>query len=78
MPNMTLTVSKQMYKDMKKHRELRWSDIARSAFQKKLEEIQWMDKVLGKSQLTESDAERIGHEIKHEIRKRLERKGLWK
>ena len=31
-----------------------------------------MDKLLGKSGLNESEAEEIGHRIKHEIRKRLE------
>jgi predicted CopG family antitoxin len=71
MPNMTLTVSKEMYREMKKHRELKWSDIARQAFEKKIAEIKMMDKLLSKSKLTEEDAEIIGHKIKHEIRKRL-------
>ena len=68
---MTLTVPRSMYLEMKKHKELRWSDIARQAFQKRLAEIKWMDKALSKSELTEEDAEIIGHKIKHEIRKRL-------
>jgi predicted CopG family antitoxin len=71
MPNMTLTVSEEMYREMKKHRELKWSDIARQAFEKKIAEIKMMDKLLSKSKLTEEDAEIIGHKIKHEIRKRL-------
>lgn len=68
---MTLTVSEEMYREMKKHRELKWSDIARQAFEKKIAEIKMMDKLLSKSKLTEEDAEIIGHKIKHEIRKRL-------
>ena len=68
---MTLTVPRSMYLEMKKHKELRWSDIARQAFQKRLEEIRLFDRMLSKSKLTESDAERIGHEIKHEIAKRF-------
>ena len=71
MTNITLTVSRAMYKEMKKHRELKWSAIARQAFQKRLEELKLMDKMLSKSKLTEEDAEIIGHKIKHEIRKRL-------
>lgn len=74
MPNMTLTVPKEMYREMKKHKELKWSDIARQAFKKRLEEIRWMDRVLSKSTLTEEDAEIIGHKIKHEIWKRFAKK----
>ncbi|MDE1825694.1 MAG: hypothetical protein KGH61_01370 [Candidatus Micrarchaeota archaeon] len=71
MPNITLTVSKEMYRDMKKHRELKWSDIARQAFQKRLYEIKLMDKLLSNSEMTEDDAEIIGHKIKKELWKRF-------
>jgi Mn-dependent DtxR family transcriptional regulator len=71
MVNITLTVPEEMYKEMKKHRELKWSDIARQAFRRKLKEIKLVDELLSKSELTEDDAETIGHKIKHEIRKRL-------
>ena len=71
MPNITLTVTQEMYEEMKKHKELKWSDVARQAFKKKINEIKLMEKLLSKSELTEEDAEIIGHKIKHEIRKRL-------
>lgn len=71
MANITLTVSEEMYREMKKHRELKWSDIARQAFRKKLQEIKLIDKMLSRSKLTEDDAEIIGHKIKHEMRMRL-------
>jgi predicted CopG family antitoxin len=69
--NMTLTIPKEMYREMKKHREFKWSDVARQAFKKKIQEIRFVNKMLSKSELTEDDAEIIGHKIKHEIRKRL-------
>ncbi|HLC85208.1 MAG TPA: hypothetical protein VJH22_05440 [Candidatus Nanoarchaeia archaeon] len=56
---------------MKRHTELKWSDIARQAFERKVEGIEFMEKVLTKSALTEEDAERIGHRLKAEIRKRF-------
>ncbi len=71
MVNITLTVPTEMYKEMKRHKELKWSDIARQAFKKKLQEIKLVNKMLSNSELTEDDAEIIGHKIKHEIRKRL-------
>lgn len=70
MVNMTLSIEEQLYKAMKKHTEIKWSDVARNAIRKKLAEIEFMDKILSKSELTESDAERIGEEIKAEMRKR--------
>jgi Arc/MetJ-type ribon-helix-helix transcriptional regulator len=71
MPNITLTVPKEMYREMKVHAELKWSDVVRQAIRKKLAEIKWMDQVLSESELTESDAEIIGHKIKAEIIKRF-------
>ena len=71
MVNMTLSLAEQIYKEMKKHTEVKWSDVARSAIKKKLAELEIMDKALANSELTESDAELIGHKIKAEIRKRF-------
>ncbi len=71
MVNMTLSIEEQMYKSMKKHTEVKWSDVARSAIKKKLAEIEFLDKILANSEFTESDAERIGHKIKEEMRKRF-------
>lgn len=34
-------------------------------------ELHWIDILLEKSELTDEDAERIGHKIKHEMRKRF-------
>ena len=71
MVNMTLSIPKELHKEMMAHPELRWSEIARQSFEKKIKELNWMDKVLENSTLTEEDAEEIGHKIKHEIRKRF-------
>lgn len=71
MPNMTLSIPELLHKEMLKHSEIKWSDLARQAFEKKVKEVHWIDVMLAKSELTEADAERIGHKIKHEIRKRF-------
>ncbi|MBS3108851.1 hypothetical protein J4409_03180 [Candidatus Woesearchaeota archaeon] len=71
MANMTLAIPEKLHKEMMAHSELKWSDVARQAFEKKIRELHWMEKLLSKSTLTESDAEEIGHKIKHEIRKRF-------
>ena len=68
---MTLSIPEELHKEMAQHSEIKWSDIARQAFEKKVKELHWIDKLLEKSELSEEDAERIGHKIKHEIRKRF-------
>ncbi len=71
MVNMTLSVPEDLHKEMVTHSEIRWSEIARQAFEKKIKELHWMDKALEKSELTKKDAENIGNKIKSEIRKRF-------
>ena len=68
---MTLSVPKELHHEMLQHSEVKWSDIARQAFEKKIKELHWIDILLEKSELTEEDAEIIGHKIKHEMRKRF-------
>ena len=71
MANMTLSIPEQLHRRIRRHTELKWSDIARQAFESKLKEIEFLEKVLKNSQFTEEDAEIIGHKIKAEIRKRF-------
>ena len=71
MTNMTLSIPEELHKEMQTHTEIKWSDIARQAFEKKVEELHWMDKILEKSNLTKKDAEQIGHKIKGEMAQRF-------
>ncbi len=73
MVNMTLSIPEELYKEMVAHSELKWSDVARQAFEKRIRELHWMDEVLKNSRMTEEDAERIGHGIKAKVKKRFSR-----
>ncbi|MBI4140852.1 hypothetical protein HY485_03375 [Candidatus Woesearchaeota archaeon] len=73
MVNMTLSVPEELHREMATHSEIKWSDVARQAFENKVHELHWMDKVLQKSKLTAKDAEKVGHEIKGEILKRFKK-----
>ena len=70
MTNMTLAVPEDLHRTMQKHKEIRWSEVARQAMVEKARKIELMDKLLSKSELTEQDAEEIGHKIKHAMAKR--------
>ena len=67
MTNMTLSIPEVIHKEMIVHSEIKWSDVARQAFEKKIKELHWMDRLLEKSNLTKKDAEEIGHKIKQGI-----------
>lgn len=71
MGNVTLSIPEELHQKMKQHSELKWSEIARQAFERKLIEIELVKKMLEKSKLTEKDAEKIGNRIKSEMRKRF-------
>ena len=70
MTNMTLAVPEDLHELMRKHSEVKWSEVARQAMWDKATKLEMMDKMLSKSKMTEDDAERIGHKIKHGIAKR--------
>ena len=72
MVNMTLSIPEELYKEMQMHSEMKWSEVARQAFEKRIKELNLMEAILAKSKLTEEDAERIGHKLKAEMRKRFE------
>jgi len=70
MTNMTLSLPEELHSIIDKHREIKWSEIARQAMWIQAKKLEIMDKILSKSKLTEEDAEIIGHKIKKEIAKK--------
>ncbi|MBS3143002.1 hypothetical protein J4464_06455 [Candidatus Woesearchaeota archaeon] len=70
MTNVTLAVPEDLHQIMQKHKDIRWSEVARQAMWEKARKIELMDRLLAKSELTEEDAERIGHKIKHGMAKK--------
>ncbi len=70
MTNMTLAISEDLHIIMRKHKEIKWSEIARQALRNQAKRLELMEKILSKSELTEEDAEIIGNKIKKEIAKK--------
>ncbi len=67
---MTLAVPEDLHQIMKKHREIKWSEVARQAMREKARKLELMDRMLSKSKLTEKDALEIGRKINKGIAKR--------
>lgn len=70
MANLTLSLPDDLYEEMKKHPEIRWSEVARQALAKKLQDLRRLDALLRDSELRESDVEELGHKVKEGVWKR--------
>ena len=83
MPNITLALPEDVYKIMKKHKEIRWSEIARQAIEKYTKKLELLEKIdyeekleffntlLQDSELTEEDIEKIDEKVKENLFKRI-------
>ena len=69
MTNMTLAIPEDLQKIMKKHSEIKWSEVARQAIWTQARKLELMDNLLSKSEFTEKDALTLGRKIKQGIAK---------
>jgi len=63
MPNLTLAIPNELHTKMKKHSEIRWSDVVRKSISQKIENLEMMDKLVSKSKLTQKDVDEIAKKI---------------
>jgi metal-responsive CopG/Arc/MetJ family transcriptional regulator len=73
MANITVSVDDNLKQQMDRHPEINWSEVARQAFQEKLEDLELMEKIASKSQLTEEDVEELSEKIDEDVADRLVR-----
>lgn len=70
MTNMTLAIPEDLHEIMEKHKEIKWSEVARQAIWQQARKLELMDKILAKSKMTEQDALELGREVNKGIAKR--------
>ena len=63
MANVTLMLPDELQKKMKKHSEIRWSEVIRKIIQKKIDDLDLLDKLTSKSKLTLKDALEISKKV---------------
>ncbi len=68
--NITLSISDELFGAMKRHSEIKWSEVARKAISERVEWLDRMNTLASKSGLSEKDAFEIGEKIKTGIAKR--------
>lgn len=67
MPNMTLAIPEELKRKMDQFKEINWSEVARQAIQEKTALLEKMNRMLSKSELTESDIEAHSAQIKKAV-----------
>lgn len=73
MPNMTLAIDAETAKEIRSHREIRWSEVARDAIRRKIQELHALDTAFANSKLTKADIDRLARRMNANILKRLGR-----
>lgn len=71
MTNMTLAIPEELARKMKAFPEIRWSEVARQALEKRVNDLEIMNRIASKSKLTQKDVEEISKSIKVSAAKRL-------
>ncbi|MFQ6086166.1 MAG: hypothetical protein ACE5OY_07920 [Candidatus Bathyarchaeia archaeon] len=73
MPNITLAIPEELHKIIKRHAEIRWSEIARKVMWDYAKKIEALERIAAKSKLTEEDALTIDSKIKEELLRRYKK-----
>ena len=71
MTNMTLAIPHELRERMEAFKEIRWSEVARRAIEKRVEDLEVMDRITVKSKLTKEDIKEISKRINSATAKKL-------
>jgi len=71
MVNVTLSIPADLHAKMKKHSEIRWSEVVRKSLREKISDLDMLERLTSKSRLSGEDAEAIGDKIKAATATRL-------
>jgi hypothetical protein len=74
MPNMTLSLPEDVYRIVKAHNEVRWSEIARRAIEDYAKKIALLNSITSESELTEDDLMALDVKIKSGVQKHYKNK----
>jgi predicted CopG family antitoxin len=74
MPNMTLSLPEDVYKIVKNHKEVRWSEIARRAIEDYAKKIALLNAMTAQSDLSEEDIMMLDTKVKSGIQQHYRNK----
>lgn len=71
MPTVTVNVDDDLKNRMEDHPEINWSEVARSAFEEKMDDLEMMKRLSSDSELTQKDVEELSELIDGNVAERL-------
>ena len=74
MPNITLSVSDDLHRKMKRHPEVNWSAVVRCVISERIRDLEAMDRVTAKSVLAREDVDELDHLLKAALLQRYRRR----
>lgn len=74
MTNITLAIPDELHEKMRRHSEIRWSEVVRRTISEKIEDLELIDKLTSKSRLTQKDVDELAHKINREVFKELNKR----
>ncbi|MFH1710949.1 MAG: hypothetical protein ABH840_01430 [Nanoarchaeota archaeon] len=75
MPNLTISISEELRKELSEFKVMNWSEVAREAFEKKVIQLRILESFSKDSELTQKDALRLGRKVNEALSKRLSKRG---
>ena len=73
MPNMTFSLPPDLHREIRRHPEVKWSDVVRKAIRREVDRLHAYDRLLAGSTLTERDSVELGREIRRAASRRRRR-----
>lgn len=71
MPTVTVNVDDDLKNQMERHSEINWSEVARNAFEEKIDDLEMMKRLSSDSELTEEDVDELAELIDSTVAERL-------
>jgi len=70
--NVTFAVPEELHEIMRRHPEIKWSEIARKAMWEYARKLELMERIVSKSQLSEKDVFELDEKVKAGLRSKYE------
>ncbi|MCU4800228.1 hypothetical protein OB920_07585 [Halobacteria archaeon HArc-gm2] len=71
MPTVTINVDDDLKDQMEDHSEINWSEVARNAFEEKIDDLEMMNRLTSDSELTDEDVDELAELIDSNVAERL-------
>jgi len=74
MPNITLSLPDDLHRKMKRHPEVKWSEVVRRVISERIRDLEAMDRITAKSVLAPADVDELDHLLKAALLRRYQRR----